>query len=213
MLLKNLSTSIQKIQVHLILEDDVVRFFDFGAKDIIWVKWNKNGLESEIEGSVVSIHTSSDKGLYFIVDGSGTYAGKVETIFVSNLLDATLLQHYDENLLVKTVSGGTNGITHIRVNDEGYMQISTNNGKTWVTPKTYNSDDKIDLATDVTGVLPIINGGTGASTSDAARASLNAAKDETSTSPTTETPEDSSTTTTEENTDDNGGSSITYINN
>lgn len=157
MLLRSSARIIEKVLVDLFFDDETEKHIEIAEKDIIKVSYNDGGYKRDVEGKVTKIVSKPSKPPvppmpphicppvgridmrpdfkgegYIIVDGSGVYSGNRVIIYFSHILDCEMIEKYDENLIVKTVSNGA--VNRIRIM-EGILQVSLDNGLTFVNVK------------------------------------------------------------------------------
>lgn len=164
MLLRNNTKIINKVLVDLYFDDNSEKHVEISEKDIISIAYNDNGYRREIEGKVtrivpasrimpppdrmyrvepMRIHDSMPNSEAFItVDGSGVYDGKKVNIYLSHILDCEMIEKYDETLFVKTVPAGQGSVNKIQIK-EGKLQVSQDNGVTWINVSDLLGTDNI----------------------------------------------------------------------
>ena len=154
-LLQNKSMVIPSVVIDLTFEDHVRKVFTVHVKDIIRVVYNLNGLRTEIQGRVVSIHAASTNysyhadgtacyhtgyqtnknGPYMVIDGSGTYDGKTANVYLCDLLDCDMIYAWKENFCVLTVPADSaekiGSVNALRTVD-GVLQYTPDFGETWL---------------------------------------------------------------------------------
>lgn len=181
-LLENKSIIIPTVLIDLRFEDGIRKVFPVEIRDIINVTFNKRGIATSIQGKVTAInaattnytyyadgickydttYATNKNGPYIVVDGSDTYAGRSETIYIGTIIDCDMISKWSDNFVVTSPEADKCNhilsINQIRLND-GKFEVSTDFGATWIQP---GIDVSINLATDqVTGILKPENGGTG----------------------------------------------------
>ena len=166
-LLQNKSMVIPSVVIDLTFEDHVRRVFPVHVKDVIRVKYNLNGLATEIQGRVVSIFAASTNysyhadgtacyhttyqtnknGPYMVIDGSGTYAGKTANVYLCDLLDCDMIYPWKENFTVMTVPvdseekiGSVNALRTV----DGVLQYTPDFGETWLDVQIRPVDNAAD---------------------------------------------------------------------
>lgn len=182
-LLENKSIIVPTVLIDLRFENGIRKVFPVELKDIVRVSFNKQGLATTIQGKVTSInaattaytyyadgvatydttYATNKDGPYMVIDGSGTYSGHTETVYLGTIIDCDMISKWSDNSVVTSPeTDETNkieSIHQIRLRN-GKLEVSTDWGDTW--KEVQLSPDNIDLNSDkVTGVLPIRNGGTG----------------------------------------------------
>lgn len=153
-LLQNKSHIVPSAVIDLTFEDDVHKVFTIHVKDIVRIKYNKNGLATTVEGKVTTIsagttsytytadgiatyHTmcqTNKNGPYLVIDASTSYGSNTVTIYLYDILDADMIYAWKENFTVLTVPTDTeHGITAVHglrlLN--GVLQYTIDNGITW----------------------------------------------------------------------------------
>lgn len=184
-LLQNRSFIVPYVIIDLVFEEDVHKVFAIHANDIIRVRYNLNGLATEIQGKVTTInhastaysyrvnnntysahgvankdtiYTTNKQGPYIVVDASNVYENKSVNIYLNDILDCDMVYPWKEEYAIRTVHRNIEEkITPIHALREldGKLQFSSNYGEGWKDVVVVLKDDNID------GVLPIKNGGTG----------------------------------------------------
>lgn len=170
MLLRSNTRIIEKVLIDLFFDDESEKHIEVAEKDIVLVSYNDSGFRRDIEGRVTKIVSKPSKPPvgpmsshicppagridmkpefngqgYLVIDGSGTYSGNKVIVYFSHILDCEMIEKYDENLFVKTVSNGA--VNRIRVID-GVLQVSLDNGLTFVNVKDLLGKDKENLTED-----------------------------------------------------------------
>lgn len=163
-LLQNKSVVVPSIIIDLTFEDHVRKVFPVHVKDIIRVRYNLNGLATEIQGKVVSIFAASTNysyhadgtacyhttyqtnknGPYMVIDGSGAFDGKIANVYLCDLLDCDMIFAWKDNYVVLTVPvdserqiGSVNALRTVN----GILQYTPDNGETWLNVKIDTTDD------------------------------------------------------------------------
>ena len=180
MLLRNESRLVLSVKVNLFFDDDTERHLTIAEKDIVRIIYNKNGMRDVIEGKVKRIetdhgdkhpcnyrtpefhegwrppHGKRDK-IFIIVDGSNVYSGKVARIDVDSIIDAEMIEKFDESLFIKTVSDPDSAVNRFKIFD-GALYLSMDNGETYpyAIPLSYPEDIKGDQEEE-DGTDPDIN--------------------------------------------------------
>ena len=180
-LLENKSIIIPTVLIDLRFEDGIRKVFPVAIKDIINVTFNKKGIATSIMGKVTSInaattsytyfadgicrydttYATNKNGPYIVVDGSDTYSGRSETIYLGTIIDCDMISKCSDNKVVTTLQSDKDNdivaINQIRLKN-GKLEVSTDFGATWIQPKL---DLTVDLESQVSGILSPDNGGTG----------------------------------------------------
>lgn len=180
-LLENKSIIIPTVLIDLRFEDGIRKVFPVEIRDIINVTFNKKGIATSIQGKVTSInaattnytyyadgickydttYATNKNGPYIVVDGSDTYAGKSETIYIGTIIDCDMISKWSDNFVVTTPQSdkvhNILSINQIRLND-GKLEVSTDFGTTWIQPGV---NIQVNLEDQVSGILKPENGGTG----------------------------------------------------
>ena len=123
MLLKNCCHVVQSLKVNLYFDDDTEKHLIINEKDIVRVVYNNNGMKSTIQGKVTKIksedyHVDRKGASYIIIDGSDVYEGNCARIRFDHILDCDIIEKFDEQLFVKTVSDKTQSINKIKLVDD-----------------------------------------------------------------------------------------------
>lgn len=166
-LLQNKSMVIPSVAIDLTFEDHVRKVFTVHVKDIIRVKYNLNGLATEIQGKVISIFAGSTQyeyhadgtacyhtiyqtnknGPYMVIDGSGTYNGKTANVYLCDLLDCDMIYAWKDNCAVLTVPANSEekigSVNALRTLD-GVLQYTPNYGETWLNVVVSSEENNIE---------------------------------------------------------------------
>lgn len=185
-LLENKSIIIPTVFIDLRFEDGIRKAFPVQIKDIINVTFNKKGLATSIQGKVTSInaattnytyyadgickydttYATNKNGPYIVVDGSDTYAGRSETIYIGTIIDCDMISKWSDNFIVTSPESDKCNkilsIDQIRLKD-GKLEVSTDFGATWIQP---DINVQVNLEENVSGILKPENGGTGRNSLD-----------------------------------------------
>ena len=106
-------------------------------------------------------YATNKNGPYIVVDGSDTYDGRSETIYIGTIIDCDMISKWSDNFVVTTPQSdkvhNILSINQIRLNN-GKLEVSTDFGATWVTP---DINVQVNLEEQVSGILKPENGGTG----------------------------------------------------
>lgn len=158
MLLKNCCHIVEQLKVDLYFDDNTEKHLMLSEKDIVRIVYNNNGRRDTIVGKVTKIqgykdhHTNNREHSYLVIDGSDVYRGQVAKIRFDYILDCEIIEKFDENLIVKTVTNQDEAINKIKLVDEK-LYVSKDNGETW----TGGIDIVPDPPTDTTKVV-VVNG-------------------------------------------------------
>ena len=158
MLLKNCCHIVEQLKVNLYFDDNTEKHLMLSEKDIVRIVYNNNGRRDTIVGKVTKIqgykdyHTDNREYSYLVIDGSDVYRGQVAKIRFDYILDCEIIEKFDENLIVKTVTNQDEAINKIKLVDEK-LYVSKDNGETW----TGGIDIVPDPPTDTTKVV-VVNG-------------------------------------------------------
>ena len=137
MLLKNNCQIVEQLKVDLYFDDNSEKHLMLGEKDIVRMTYNNNGRRDTILGKITQIrgyrdyHSDNREYSYLVIDGSDIYRGQVAKIRFDYILDCEIVEKFDENLIVKTVTNDKEAINKIKIVDEK-LYISQDNGETWV---------------------------------------------------------------------------------
>ena len=182
-LLENKSVIVPTVLIDLKFEDGIRKVFPVELRDIIRVSFNKSGLATTIQGKVTSInaattaytyhadgvctrdttYATNKNGPYMVIDGSGTYSGHTETVYLGTIIDCDMISKWSDNAVVTSpesdASNKIESIDQIRLRN-GKFEVSTDFGETW---KEVEVSVKVNLNDDnsIEGVLPVRHGGTG----------------------------------------------------
>lgn len=153
-LLSNNSHIVPTVMIDLRLDGGIRKNFAVEVRDIIHVLFNKNGLATAIEGKVISINASTTaygytasgvanydtlnccniNGPYMIIDGSGTFTGRKETVYLGSILDCDMISKWSDNYVITTPpadsTAGVLSIDMLRIHEDK-LEYSINNGESW----------------------------------------------------------------------------------
>ena len=158
MLLKNCCQIVEQLKVDLYFDDNTEKHLMLSEKDIVRMVYNNNGRRDTIVGKITKIqanreyHADNREYSYLVIDGSDVYRGQVAKIRFDYILDCEIIEKFDENLIVKTVTNQDEAINKIKLVDEK-LYVSKDNGETW----TGGIDIVPDPPTDTTKVV-VVNG-------------------------------------------------------
>lgn len=105
--------------------------------DYISIDYNKNGARRRTTGFVNTIHADPSNAIprrdqYIIVmSDNPSDMNPAIKISLNNILDVVVIRKHEPTVPISTTEGPMR-ITHLRYN-AGYLQFSTNNGKSWYT--------------------------------------------------------------------------------
>ena len=135
-MLMNIECSIvQSIKVALTFDNNKTKEREIAVGDLCYFEFNKNGKRKTIEGKVIKIAVDSTldpRSWFIVVDGSLDFSGQMERFSPNQILDVDIIQKHDTIQYVSTPNDATR-VSSIRIYN-GQLQISTDDGYSWLVP-------------------------------------------------------------------------------
>lgn len=145
-MLMNIATSVvQSLKIELTFDNSKVKVREISQGDLIHLEYNDYGKRRVIDGKVLKICTSLTTNVdqwYFIVDGSLDYNSERVRVCPNHVLDIEIIQKHDAICYVATPNDSTR-ITNIRLRDNRVLEISNDNGYTWIEMVRLFSEDDL----------------------------------------------------------------------
>ena len=146
----------QSLTIKISYDDGTIKTKVVSNGDYVSVTYNSNGARRIASGVVTGIHANpystqtTRKDWYFVINNDDVEAGPVGSrkIYVVNLIDVEIISMARQVNAINTPNNPMR-VTDIRLK-AGYLQISTNNGKTW---KTVGLEPVSDMDPTIDGTL------------------------------------------------------------
>lgn len=146
----------QSLSVKISYDDGTNKTKVVSNGDYVTVTYNSNGSRRNFSGVVTGIHANpystqtTRKDWYFILNNDDIDSGPLgsKKIYIVNLIDVEIISMARQVNAINTPNNPMR-VTDIRLK-AGYLQVSTNNGKTW---KTVGLEPVSDMDPTIDGTL------------------------------------------------------------